>query len=253
MSHQPTLWDSPSATTSPASGAGASPCDSQAGPTIAPSGPDHVPVNLSARQAKAAGLLTSDTSGPPSAGSYASANLRFALVSRLRAALAPRGSTLYRLTWSETGTPALRSISRLVASALPTSASGSTGWQTPTAARVGGTPESYLARKQAGKDGKKAVPWNLGVAITSLDIEAQLVGWQTPTVGNADGGNLHRGGVRSAELLLPGEARLASSAATDKPGSLNPEFTRWLMGYPDVWGSCGATAMQSCRRKPRCS
>jgi DNA (cytosine-5)-methyltransferase 1 len=30
-----------------------------------------------------------------------------------------------------------------------------------------------------------------------------------------------------------------------RAGQLNPEFSRWLMGYPAVWGSCGATAMQS--------
>jgi len=42
-----------------------------------------------------------------------------------------------------------------------------------------------------------------------------------------------------------------SSVSTEKRGALNPAFSLWLMGYRDEWHSCGAQAMQSCRKLPR--
>ncbi len=48
-----------------------------------------------------------------------------------------------------------------------------------------------------------------------------------------------------------GEIRTGSSAAMGAGGPLSPEHSRWLMGYPAAWGSCGATAMRSCRRSRR--
>jgi len=32
---------------------------------------------------------------------------------------------------------------------------------------------------------------------------------------------------------------------------LNPEHSRWLQGYPVVWGYCGATAIRLCRKLRR--
>jgi hypothetical protein len=66
----PTNWlDLPSATSSPESAAGVTPSDWLDGPTTGPSGQDHALANLSALQAKAQGLLTSGTCGPPGSGS----------------------------------------------------------------------------------------------------------------------------------------------------------------------------------------
>lgn len=31
---------------------------------------------------------------------------------------------------------------------------------------------------------------------------------------------------------------------------LNPSFAGWMMGFPEQWGDCGATAMQSCLPSP---
>ena len=49
-----------------------------------------------------------------------------------------------------------------------------------------------------------------------------------------------------------GTTSTSSPASTEKRGALNPEHSRWLMGFPVAWVSCGATAMQSSRksRKP---
>ena len=43
-----------------------------------------------------------------------------------------------------------------------------------------------------------------------------------------------------------------SSAPTEKPGALNPEFVCWLMGFPPEWLSCAPSATPSIRaRRPR--
>ena len=41
---------------------------------------------------------------------------------------------------------------------------------------------------------------------------------------------------------------IGSPASTANRGQLNPEHSRWLMGYPIEWGLSGATAMQLCRK-----
>ena len=49
-------------------------------------------------------------------------------------------------------------------------------------------------------------------------------------------------------------ARWICSRLTDLPKvrvGLNHSFARWMMGFPQVWDSCGATAMQSCRNSRR--
>jgi hypothetical protein len=40
-------------------------------------------------------------------------------------------------------------------------------------------------------------------------------------------------------------------AGTEKRGQLNPEFSLWLMGYPDGWDSSAAPATRSSRRLVR--
>ena len=115
--------------------------------------------------------------------------------------------------------------------------------------------------------------------LDELGSMAQMAGWQTPK--GTGGGNVSRGNDRKGEQLLAGEAQMTgwptpmaqtpaqngnnaagnsdSSRATvakvqtpDMTGwKLNPRFSLWLMGYPDAWASCGARAMQSCRKSRR--
>tara|TARA_Y100000004_G_scaffold169609_1_gene204024 strand:- start:38 stop:922 length:885 start_codon:yes stop_codon:yes gene_type:complete len=166
-----TFEDLLSATSLPGSASGATPSDKQVGQTTGLSGPDPAHANLSARQAKEKGLMTSGTHGPPSTGSSASVDLTESLVSRLRAELENRGSTLYRLTWKQKTTPAGRLHFRLAASVRRIKDSVCTGWPTTT-----------------GKDGNSSarhgnmIKGNPG---TTLLDAARMTTWPTPDRGTA--------------------------------------------------------------------
>ena len=131
-----------------------------------------------------------DTSGPKWIGSFASAALQSSLENRLRALTACTGSTLYALTWKVRTTPRQRSISALRASVRRTSDNGSTGlqsgWATPVAQPANGTPEQFVARKQAAVD--RGV--QMGLTVSDIAMQAQLAGWPTATTRDwKDGGN----------------------------------------------------------------
>lgn len=117
---------------SPESVSGRTHSDAQDGPMIDRFGPDHVLANLSARQAKEMDLLTSGTYGQHGNGLSSSANLQRSLANRLQAKTQSLGSSLFRLTWKEWVLPSGRSLSRLRASVLRTSATERISWPTPT-------------------------------------------------------------------------------------------------------------------------
>ena len=173
MSDQTIFADTHNAISSPVSASGPSLFDEPDGPTPAKSGPAVAHASLSARQAKAQGLLTSGTYGPPSTGSSSSADPLSSLVSRLQAKTALVGSTLYKLTWKERATPAGRLISALRASTRPTSDNGSggseKGWTTPQAHDVSGR----------SKGQKEIHGTKHGCACLVRD--AELAGWVTTT------------------------------------------------------------------------
>jgi hypothetical protein len=202
------------------------------------------------------------------------------LANKLRLRLASSGSTLFELTWKERATPAgqlmyaLRALApRTSDSAIggwPTPMAGTPaqsgyneagnndssrrtvalcGWATPAAHEAGGTPERFLERKAALKGA-------CGVSLTSLNLQAQLASWATPTTrDHKDGESV---GTAPINCLLGRQAWLASGAeptGSTAPmksiGQLNPAHSRWLMGYPPVWDDCGVTAMQSSRKSRR--
>lgn len=204
--HQ-TCENSPSATSSPGSVSGPSHFAAPAGQTTGLSGPAVVLANLSPRQAKAAGLLTSGISGLVGITSSSSAALQASLESKLRARMQTTGSTLFKMTWKAWIMPSGRLRSRLRASVLRTSETGRIGWPTPAArdwkgatlerwgtnarplnevARLAGwatpsahefagSPEASIARKQA---------LGIGNTCTILAQQVQLAGWPTPMAGS---------------------------------------------------------------------
>lgn len=171
------------------------PSASQDGLTINRSGLAPALASLSARQAKAMGLLTSGTYGPTSSISSASADLSMSLANRLQAVTQTHGSTLYKQTWKEWDTPSGLCRLRQRASVHRTSESGPTGWPTPTANAMTG----------AGTSGRQG-----GMNIQSA---VMLAGWQTPVANDATGSThcysgKNQDGTPNVCLKLPGTVLL---------------------------------------------
>ena len=128
------------------------------------------------------------------------------------------------------------------------------GWMTPRASDGEGGVLQY-------REGAKAR--------NKLRDIATWAGWPTPTVTDCSRGN---GTIRPQDTGIPLPQRVAmidrdqparltasgqlltgSSAGMESGGQLNPAHSRWLMGYPEEWGFCGAMAMQLCRKSQRSS
>lgn len=170
-----TSGGSGSAISSPGLASGPFPLDALGGLTINQFGQALAPANLSARQVKAAGLMTSGICGHTSTILSSSAALQQSLVSKLQAATASTGSTLYKLTWKQRATPSGRLIYALRASARRTSDNGSggleSGWPTPKASDgPKGNRSAEGAWREYERGGQMDVP-----------LAAQLTGWTTTT------------------------------------------------------------------------
>jgi hypothetical protein len=190
---------------------------SLAGLTTGPSGPDPALANLSPRQAKELGLMTSGTYGRSGITSSASAALERSLVSRLQAKTDSVGSTLFKLTWKVRITPSSRSIYALRASVRRTSDNDCGSWPTPVVNDTTGSKYAY-SRGQHDKitlklpgvadlaswptpttpSGGQSVPDGRKVQVTLKDV-ANLAGWGTPNA-SAPGGTPEQALARKAGL-----------------------------------------------------
>ncbi|PXW28218.1 hypothetical protein SAMN05445871_4069 [Paraburkholderia caballeronis] len=136
MSDPTTCEAIPSAISSPALESGHSPCAWLAGTTLDLFGPGLAPVSRSALQPSLTSELvstTNDICSLPGLISSASADLSFALASRLEAAMASLGSTVFSISWSRRATPALRQLPVQLVRARTTSEIGFTSLPTPCA------------------------------------------------------------------------------------------------------------------------
>lgn len=201
-------------TCAPELASGATRYETLGGLTIVEFGARLFPANLSARQARDLGLLTSGICGPSGSTLSSSANLTSSLVNRLQARTASLGSTLYKLTWKPRAMPSGRSIYALRASARPISDKGSgglpSGWVSPQAADANGsginqntaslckqvrTLAGWTTTTRDWKDsGTDIKPRADGSErFDQLPRQANLVGWPTPTKGNAEGSQMAKG------------------------------------------------------------
>lgn len=166
MSHQAIYEDLPNITSLPESVSGVMHLEKQDGLMTSQYGQEAAHANLSARQAKEKGLMTSGTYGPTSSISSASADLSMSLANKLQAVTQTHGSTLYKQTWKEWDTPSGLCRLRQRASARRTSESGPTGWPTPVVGDMTGGPRP--ADKKRGP-------------APGLQSASALAGWVTPT------------------------------------------------------------------------
>lgn len=285
-----TLPDSISAISSPGSAAGRLPCVAQDGQIVARHGQHHAPASLSARQAKGLGLLTSGTYGPPHIGLSASVALSWSLASNLAALTRTTGSTLYKLTWKPWAMPSGRLRFRLRASARRTRETVLIGWPTPiasngrgagnfnrqggvnlqTAALLAGWPTPTATDGKGGYQGGRLR--NGRLSTDRLDVSAQLAGWPPPTTSNdrspcpqeamrtyrENGTKIQKrlqdvaalsGPVR---LTVSGEMLTGCTAGMESGGQLDPDHSRWLMGFPQEWEDCAPTeTLSTLKRRQR--
>ena len=189
--------------------------------------------------------------------SHWSGNLQRSLTAELKARISIHASPEYELVWREQAMPSGVPICRLRASARRTSGNGCggwpNGWPTPNTipAERGGlqtNPTKALERRQQGH-------------MLNLDDAATLAGWPTPDAAAMNVGcdpekhqarraRLKAKGINGnrAGLTLGAAAALSPAPTAAHGGSLNPEFSRWLMGYQPAWANCAPTGMPSSRR-----
>ncbi len=203
-----------------------------------------------------------DTSGPSSADSSPSATLQQSLENRLQARMAGYGSPEYVLTWKhwdmQSGVP----ICAQRASVRRTSDSGFTGWPTPQVFDRSNEGQGRALRYKGDsteRTGEYPQPGVEGQLSGDLKDYAMLAGWPTPNAPRAhdSDASAYRWNPNKKQddpvNLMLGRTATLSSVPMEGRAALAPEFSRWLMGYPEEWDASVPTVTPSSRRSQRSS
>lgn len=256
---------------------------------ISPAGQVHPPASLSASPVSKSDSTTRDTLPQNSAILSRSASLQSSLANRLQQRLSPDGLIFYSVKWKQKATPARRQYCQLVASKRHTNATDyflarREAWPTTTANNATGAGTGGRAGGPNLQTAAQLVDWHTAIAndargsdystsngekILKLGGQAKLSNWPTmtandfkgsgPTVIRKDGKNrtfdrvdyaTERGIAGPLILNDRGEDVTGSYALTETCGQLNPEHSRWLMGFPTEWCACAAMEMPSIPKSP---
>lgn len=144
------------------------------------------------------------------------------------------------------------------------------GWPSPNAQEFGCRDVERTQERR--KECKERTGNGNGFGLTlGQAVMLNVAGWPSPNALPPNRGGLQTNPQKALERVAQGHQMNLDDAATlaGAPGAaaplsiapterragyaLNPEFSRWLMGFPVAWGSCGAMAMQSCRNSRQSS
>jgi hypothetical protein len=153
-----------------------------------------------------------------------------------------------------------RIASRNTDQSLGVIARGLTGWPSPNCNTRG--PKSNESKDSRGSGGidlqstallsgpaASAATPSIMPSLESTDAPTvNLTGWSTPTLqdaANCAGPSQWKRNSQALNVQAHGPISTSSTAATGKPGALDPGLPRWLMGFPPEWCACAVTAMPS--------